>query len=668
MRLFTLQVVKHDHYKKLAEKNIDSRLEIEAQRGTIYDRKGRVLAKDVLHYMVAVSAKRAANKEKLVDTLSKALSIDSWTIRSKLRRNPNFAYITRRISAAKAESLKRVKDPGLILEKRFLRVYPFRENAAHVLGYVDVDNRPLGGVEYQYNRYLQGKAGWKIFQRDAYGKQLLNPDHAGEDPIDGFDVTLTIDMDFQAILEDELKKAVEENKARDGVAILMNPHSGELLAIANYPQFDPNRANRYSALAKKNRAISDIFEPGSTFKIVPFSAALENLHLNLDKEIVFCENGRFRLFGQTVLDHKKYGWLTLRNVFENSSNIGTMKIAQKLKPALIYRYSRNFGMGMVTGVDLPGESPGILHPLDEFSKITPYYMSIGYEVGVTPLQLINAYAAVANGGDLLIPHIMKSVNRADGREVERNTTQVVRKVISAETTKLLTDLLTGVVENGTGEHARVLGLTVAGKTGTAQIYNPQTGNYDPKRYLASFVGFFPAEHPRFVLLVMIRQPGQLYYGGLVSAPAFRNMTRRIMSLASLETPDVAQLKTVVNILPADYIPRVENLNVNTAVRIIKAQQLEVEIVGNGDRVKHQENILENGVVHGVRLFSAIPEKNQKVTMPLLEGLSLKEAMNILEEYNLVPTVEGHGIVVGQFPRAGTKIEGNNLVKLTCESS
>ncbi len=668
VRLVKLQVIDHNYYAERARKNFENRQDIQARRGGIYDRKGRALARDIIQYSVAVRGRHVRDKRKLVSGLSDILNLSSGYIQRKIDKNPGFVYLAHRVSADKAESLDKLKDPGLILEKRFLRVYPFKENGAHFIGFCDVDNRPLGGIEYQYNRYLQGKSGWKIYQKDALGQKLLDLDYTGEDPIDGLDIMLTIDMDYQTILEDELKNAVEQNKAEEGVAVLMDPGTGELLALANYPQFDPNTPNQYALSSLKNRAVTDVFEPGSTFKIVTFSAALECLNLNLDRDIVFCENGRFNLFGQPVLDHKKYGWLTARKVFEHSSNIGTMKIAEKLERDTIYRYARNFGFGMVTGVDLPGESAGILHSLNEFTRTTNYYMSIGYEVGVTPLQLINAYSSLANGGKLLQPYMMKAVYGNDHRVIASNHTQVIRQVLSPETTELMREILVGVVEEGTGQQAMLDGLSVAGKTGTAQLYDASTGRYDRSKHLASFVGYFPAENPHFALLVMVRQPKGYYYGGLVAAPAFRNMARRIMSLAAVQSAPGGDIKQVENTGDINYIPRVEKLNAETARRILESRGFHIELVGKGDFVVKQEEIRKDDRIEEIRLYLNGASAGRDVEMPSLKGLSLKEAMDVLMTFNLNPQIEGHGVVVNQIPRAGTKIDDKRVVKLVCEPS
>ncbi|GAB4376887.1 MAG: penicillin-binding protein [Calditrichia bacterium] len=667
VKLFILQVLRHDYYLSEAEKNTLKRIPIPARRGAIYDRKGRELAKDIIQYSVAIRAKYAKNKDELVRKVAQALKISPKSILSSMQRSPNFAYVAHRISSDLAESLLLIRDPGLILERRLLRVYPYKENGAHFLGYCDVENKPLGGIEYQYNAFLQGKPGWKIYLRDAIGNQVPNLDYAGEDPLDGLDVVLTIDIDYQLILEEELKNAIESHRARDGAAILMDPHSGEILAMANYPRFDPNFPNKYEAENRKNRVISNIVEPGSTFKFAVLSTALENLNVDLDRDIYFCENGRFKLADHVVVDHKPYGWLTLRKVIENSSNIGTMKLMEKLNKRVFFKYVRNFGFGMVTGIDLPGESHGILHPLKNFSSTTHYFMSIGYEIGVTPLQLVNAYAVIANGGNLLRPYIMKAVYDHRKKIVAENKPEVIRKVISKETTDLINSVLQGVVKEGTGTLANIEQVPIAGKTGTAQLYNPETGQHDPSKHLASFVGFFPAHNPQFVLLVMISQPRGVYYGGSVAAPVFREMAQRIYSLASVEPLDLTEESIPSGNREAEFLPDVENMNVEVAQKILENHGIPVEVVGSGLNVLRQQKVQIGEEIAGIRLYTETPIKKESV-MPSLKGLSIKESLSILGSYNVNTSIEGHGVVIEQYPKPGTKIAESSVIKLVCNPS
>jgi cell division protein FtsI (penicillin-binding protein 3) len=649
IRLVFLQVIDHQYYRERARRNVENRNDIPAKRGTIYDRQGRILAEDILLYSIGIIKKRIKNERVLMNALSENLNIPSSTIQQKLHKVTNFVYIAHKVPPQIAEKLTDIKEPGLLLEKRFLRVYPFKNNGSHFIGFCDVYNSALGGIELQYNAYLKGKSGWSIYQRDALGNQIPDLDYTGEDPIDGFNVQLTIDMDYQVILDNELEEAVISAAATDGIATLMDPNTGEILAMANYPNFDPNHPNHYSARSLKNCSITDVFEPGSTFKIITLAAALECLQLRIDDDIYFCENGRYRIYNRFVTDYKKFGWLTPRRIFENSSNIGTIKIAEALEKETLYRYVRNFGFGMTTGIDLPGESGGILSSLKSFSRSTHRYMSIGYEVGVTPLQLLNAYAVLANKGRLLIPYIMRSILTQEGRILLEQKPEMIRNVLSLETTLVMSDVLKGVVKEGTGKEAFLPGLNIAGKTGTAQIYDVESGKYQSNKHLASFIGFFPIESPQFVLLVMIRQPKGNYYGGLVAAPAFRKMAKRIISLS----PE-------------------KNLNFAKLTRQIGSEEHGIELRGDGNVIASISNFSEKQSkdqnIVNVNLSVENEVQMSHIRMPSLKGLSLKEALSTLAELNLSASIEGHGIVIKQQPQAGARVKENQVIRLVCNPS
>ncbi len=665
VKLVILQIIDHKYYAAKARKNVEDRHEIKAKRGTIYDRKGRVLARDILLYSVAISKKLINNKSVLKSELISNLNISSKEINRKLNEGSNFVYVAHKVPPQIIEKIAHLEEPGIILERKFLRVYPFKVNASHIIGFCDIDNNALGGIEYQYNFFLKGKAGWSIYQRDAFGNKILDLDYAGEDPLNGFNVSLTIDMDYQIVLDDELRNSVESFKATDGVAILMDPNTGEILALANYPFFDPNEPNHYLSHFLKNRAITDVFEPGSTFKIITLAAALEQLQVKIDKDIYFCENGRYKIYDQYVNDYKKFGWLTPRRIFENSSNIGTIKIAEKLKKETLYKYIRNFGFGMSTGIDLPGESNGLLNPLKKFTKGTHRYLSIGYEIGVTPIQLINAYAVLANNGKLMTPFMMKSISNDDGRIIKEKNPEIIRDVLSSETTQIMTDVLNGVVQNGTGQAALLGEVKIAGKTGTAQLYDAQSGKHQSNKHLASFIGFFPSNAPRFVLLVMIRHPKGEYYGGLVAAPAFRKMAKRIINLVPVKDPDFSDIIQNEDASRQSTSPGIESSHLNLVHNILANIGFNTsDILSDSKKLQmHPSNEKESFAK--ANMVTEMEPTNPRVLMPALTGLSLKEALQTLSENNLMASVEGHGIVIRQQPKAGSKIHNEQAIKLVC---
>ena len=665
VKLVVLQIIDHKYYEAKARGNVENLHEIQAKRGTIYDRKDRVLATDILLYSVAISKNRIRNKSVLKSALISNLNISGKEINRKLKEGPNFVYIAHKVPPQIIEKIAHLEEPGIILERKFLRVYPFKVNASHIIGFCDIDNNALGGIEYQYNSFLKGKEGWSIYQRDALGNQILDLDYAGEDPLDGFNVSLTIDMDYQIVLDDELRNSVESFKATDGIAILMDPNTGEILALANYPFFDPNKPNHYLSHFLKNRAVTDVFEPGSTFKIITLAAALEQLQIKIDKDIYFCENGRYKIYDQYVTDYKKFGWLTARRIFENSSNIGTIKIAEKLKKEILYKYIRNFGFGMPTGIDLPGESNGLLSPLKKFTKGTHRYISIGYEIGVTPIQLINAYAVLANNGKLMTPFMMKSISSNNGRIIEEKNPEIIRDVLSSETTQIMTDVLNGVVQNGTGKAALLDGIKIAGKTGTAQLYDAQSGKHQSNKHLASFIGFFPSNDPQFVLLVMIRHPKGEYYGGLVAAPVFRKIAKRIINLVPVKHPDFANIIQSEDVSLQSPTPEIKSSNLKLIHNILANIGLNANDILSDSKESQMQPSNEQESFAKVNVIAEIEPINPRVLMPPLTGLSLKEALQTLSEIDLIASVEGHGIVIRQQPKAGSKIHKEEAIKLVC---
>jgi cell division protein FtsI/penicillin-binding protein 2 len=667
-KLYFIQIQKHGYYSTIVVDHRENMHILAARRGTIYDRNGKILARDILQYSVAILKNRLQDGNKTLKKTSQILGIPASNLRKKLKEKSNFVYIKHQVFPEQAEQLERLKNPAIHLEKKFQRIYPHNHYAAHVLGFCNLDNKPLGGVEYQYNKYLEGKPGWEMLEMDGIGRRLPNLDLQREDPINGFDIRLTLDVDFQMIVDDELARGVQNSNAADGIAILMNSNTGEILSLANYPSFNPAKASQYRSEILKNRAILDVIEPGSTFKIVTLAAALEVLKVKIDQDIVFCENGSYAKSGHNFRDYEKFAWLTARKVFENSSNIGVVKIAERLKKEVLYRYTRNFGFGMSTGIDLPGESSGILHPLNNFSKTSHLFMSFGYEIGVTPLQLISAYAIPASGGHLMKPYVLKTIFGDDGREYRENEPEKIRTVISQDAASLMTDVLLGAVKNGTGKEAFIDNIAIAGKTGTAQLYDIEKGAFDSRKHLASFVGYFPAYSPKFVLLIMIRHPKGKYYGGLVAAPVFRKIVQRIMSINTI--PD---LMIAGNVLPASEvtnknIPNVVNLTPADAIDVLKQLDLKYSFVGKGNIVIRQEKSKEFEQVPGVVLYLDQSIEYSEKIMPSVTGLTMKEALSLLNENKILCEVQGSGIVISQLPKAGSKISNGGPVKVVCKPS
>ncbi len=666
-RLIYVQIVRHDHYRSIARGHLENRRELPGMRGSIVDRNNQPIAVDLVQFTLAVRPGQLDDRQAAAKRIAEILKVPTRSLLKKMPAGKPFVYLNKRVSLEQAEKLRSLKLPGLQLEKKFSRYYPYGQQAAQLVGYCDYENYAKGGLELQYDKLLSGQSGWSIYLRDALGNQFPNINFPTVEPQNGLTVETTIDMVYQGILEEELQNAVKEHKAKNGTAVLLNPHTGEVLGMANYPGFNPNQYGNYKLANFRNRVITDPYEPGSTYKMVAMTLLLEQLELDIDNELVYCENGSFKLVNKVIRDHKKFKYLSASQVFEQSSNIGVIKLADKFDKQDFYRYSRDFGFGARSGIDLPAESPGILHQPGNYSKGSIYYMSIGYEVAVTPLQVVSAYAAIANGGMLLQPYVMKRVLNERGEVVAANSPQVLRQVISSETAGRVRKVLTRAVERGTGQTAKLADFSIAGKTGTAQKISSLTKTYSSSSHVGSFVGFFPAEEPRFVMMIVINNPRNGYYGSQVAAPAFKRIARRIAGLPGEDLrPFQTQLASTDLPRIKNYLPAVEGLSVTDAGHSIALKGLSYQVVGEGDMVvrQHPAAYTDLTEVEDVQLWTE--RLHAEENMPKLTGLSLKEALQVLGQWDVSVSVEGNGIVQKQTPAPGRKLAGNAEVMLFCK--
>ncbi len=525
-KLFFLQVRQGDRLAERALKQYERHLPIVSRRGTIYDRTGRELA--VSLKVTSVFAQPAAVEDAAgtAAALAPLLRQSAGEILARLTTDKPFVWLQRQLDPPKADAISDLNLKGIGLFPESRRYYPRQELAAHVLGMVGLDDRGLEGLEHQYDDLLGGQPQFVVAQQDALGRIIFRQEEPEpQRPI--FDVTLTIDEVLQYITERELQRAVERSRAKAGTAIVMDPWTGEILALANQPTFDPNLYKQTSSAARRNRAATDAFEPGSVFKVILMAGALEEGVVRPSDQF-YGENGAIEVGRTTIRDHEKYGWLTAQEILIHSSNVGAIKIGQKLGKSLYYHYISSFGFGSLTGLDLPGETPGLMRRPKGWSALSLPVLSLGQEISVTPVQIATAFAAVANGGNLVRPHVVRALRAPDGLLQRQVEPVVIRRVISAETAQTLFGILRGVVEEGTGKEAALAEYTVAGKTGTAQKMDPATGRYSHQKVVASFVGAVPAEAPRLVILVLIDEPEILRWGGSIAAPAFREIARDAM--------------------------------------------------------------------------------------------------------------------------------------------
>ncbi len=520
--LFYIQIFRSSYLASLAERQHERTIAIAPKRGTIYDRNMRPLAINLPVYSLYAnprSLRKIPHHERIVDELANILKMDAAALRAKVERDKYFVWIARKLPQSVYERVRKAKFPSFGFIKESKRFYPNRTLAAHLVGFAGMDNVGLDGLERDYDRFLKGREGSSVILRDARQRELLLEKNY-KPPTDGFDLVLTIDETIQFIAERALARMYEKYNAKGASIIVMDPKTGEILAFANRPTYDLENAGRSRAEDRTNRAIVFTYEPGSVFKIVTAAGALQEKVVK-ESDIINCEHGAYRVGNHILHDHEPAGNLTFRQVMEQSSNIGTVKVAQRLTPAKVYSYAHRFRFGIRTGIDLPGEAPGYLKPVRLWSKTSIGAVPIGHEVTVTPLQMVAAMAAIANDGVYMRPFVVKYVKDQHGQIIQEHKPHISDKIMTEETAKRLHAILQGVVDNGTGKKAQISGVAVAGKTGTAQ--KVVGGTYSHGHFYASFVGFAPVDNPRLACVVVFDEPRPIYYGGLVSAPVFKEV-------------------------------------------------------------------------------------------------------------------------------------------------
>ncbi|MBN1870728.1 MAG: penicillin-binding protein [Candidatus Omnitrophica bacterium] len=521
VKLLLIQVFKSTHLTNLAQKQHNYFVELEPVRGTIYDRNLRPLAFNVPVYSLFANPRSMSEEDKkeAVEQLAPLLGMSPDFLLERLDREKYFVWLKRKLPAEVTDQIKKLKIKGIDFRRESKRYYPNGSLASHIIGFAGTDNAGLEGLELSYDKYLRGKEGQMQVLRDARQIQLQMREWFIP-PQDGFHIVLTIDETIQYIAESALEKAYKHYDAKAASIIVMDIATGELLALANRPTYDLDHAADSAIESRTNRAISFVYEPGSVFKVVTAAAALEE-DIFTEEDKIYCENGQYRIANHILSDHTPHGTLSFRDVFGLSSNIGVTKIAQKVGAANIYKYGRRFRFGMPTGIDLEGEVSGWLKDPSQWSKTTIGAIPIGYEVTVTPLQLVCALSSIANEGVYMRPFVVKYVKDNQGEYIKSFEPQIIDRTISPDTARRVTEILKGVVETGTGKKAQIKGMTVAGKTGTAR--KVANGHYIQGKYYASFMGFAPADNPRLAVVVVLNQPYPSYFGGTVAAPVFQEV-------------------------------------------------------------------------------------------------------------------------------------------------
>jgi cell division protein FtsI (penicillin-binding protein 3) len=593
-RLMQVQLARHDHYVERAQKQQESTLALHPVRGSILDARGRVLAESIAAESIYADPQAIVQKRVVAKSLAsvRGIGLSAREIETKLRGDGSFAWIARQLPLEVTAEARKLKLPGIYFLEAHRRSYPRATLASNVIGYVGLDGDGLGGIEHSFDEHIRGTPGKVTLLRDARrGVYLVGGDGANR-PRDGHHVVLTIDSVIQFIAERALQQAMTHYRATGGSVLVMDPNDGSILAMASAPTFDPNRFRSFSPVAWRNRNVQDLYEPGSTFKIVTAAAGLEE-HLVTPSQIVDCGDGSITIANITINEHdgKRYGLLSFEDVIVNSSNVGTARVGLALGQQRFYGWIRRFGFGERAGLPLPGEQSGLLRRAEKWTQVSPASISIGQEIAVTPLQITRAVASVAAGGMLVEPRIVKRIVDEEGNTVLEPPRGTPRRVTSEKTAAVLNEILKNVVSRGTGEKAAIAEHVVAGKTGTAQ--KAVRGGYSADKYVGSFVGYVPADQPRLVILVVIDEPRGEHYGGTVAAPVFREVAEA--TLRYLGVPPSIPSRTIgvePPLLaafsqpspqngPASTVPDLRGLDARAAIARAVASGLKVRAIGSG---------------------------------------------------------------------------------------
>ena len=602
-RAFQLQVLQGDKLKRLGERQHLKEWIVLPKRGALLDRAGEPLALSLESQSVYARPHRIQDGEAVSRKLAKILNLNVPDVAQKIASNKPFVWIKRQVAPPEAEQIQALNVDGIGMFFEPNRYYPQGQLAGQVLGFVSRDSEGLEGLELRYNDYIRGEMGSSVIERDALGRRVLVQGVEGLQIPPGGDIHLTLDTSIQHLAEKELESAITKNRAKAGAAIVIEPFTGEVLALANFPSFNPNNFSKESAQQRRNRAVADSFEPGSTFKTILAAAALEEEVVGKE-DLFYCEMGKYAYAGKIIHDTHSYGWLPFYKILQVSSNIGFTKVAEKLKKDRYFKYIEKFGFGKITGIDMPGEVPGLLRNAESWSAIDLATHAFGQGISATPLQMAMAYAAVANGGFLMRPYVVRRVVSPAGEVLFENQPHVVRRVISEKTARLLASMLKEVTnEGGTGVMANVEGFEVAGKTGTAQKADLAHGGYAARKRVASFVGFVPADAPRLVVLILVDEPEVSIYGGVVAAPVFRNIARGALRqlVVAPQKPDltpsgVGQVEAPFRRVPSKIdeaaldgsssaVPDFVGLSLREAVEKARTMKMKVKMQGNGYVVK-----------------------------------------------------------------------------------
>lgn len=617
VRAFQLQVVHREDWQKRAERQYQKVIPLTPQRGAIYDRNGQELALSLEVDSIFVEPQRVSDPAGSARALAAALGMPRDQVLNKLTSKKGFLWLKRQVTPDESSRVRAMKLAGINFTKEHRRFYPNAEIGAQVLGFTGLDPEGLEGLELKYDNLLQGQGGYLVTERDALGRGIGSGDASVQGGAPGGSLHLTLDKNLQYLAEKELQAGLRSVRARAGSVVVLDPATGAVLAMASNPVFNPNSFQNHRPSEWRNRGLTDTFEPGSTMKIFLVAAAL-NEGLVKPYQVFNCENGTYRVGGKEIHDHSPHDRLTVHEIIKFSSNIGSAKIGKLLERDRLYRYLSEFGFGTPTGIDLPGEAKGLMRRPRQWFEVDLAAISFGQGVTVTPIQLAGATAAIANGGKLMRPYVVDHVVNRYGEVVEQRSPQPVRQVVTPAVAKQLSEMLVSVTEKGgTGTLAAIPGYRVAGKTGTAQKVDPVTGGYSADKRVSSFVGFVPAEAPRLVVLVLVDEPADQVYGGLVAAPIFARIASQ--ALQYLNVPPTLEV-------PKQELPPLPQLAQAPTDEDQQEQLPEAEV----------------GPVVGP-------------VMPNFIGLSSRQVLQAMQQSGLNVRMVGSGRVVEQTPVPGAPI-------------
>ncbi|MBC7962250.1 MAG: transpeptidase family protein [Steroidobacteraceae bacterium] len=618
-RAFYLQILQHEELVKKAEKQHQHRVDLPPVRGSIFDRNGTPLAESIHMDSCYAEPKRIKDVNGTAAVLAPMLGVPKKELVAKLSINKSFTWVARWLAPETAARIKNMKLPGIGFAPESKRFYPNVETAAHVLGFTGRDPNGLEGIELRYDSTILGNTGYMITERDALGRNIAIKNTVIKDSSPGNSIVLTLDKTIQFIAEKELAKAVIESNAKSGMVLIMESDTGKVLAMANYPTFNPNSYSRYSLAQLRNRVVADSFEPGSTFKVFTIAAALEAGAVKAT-DVYNCENGTYRIANRVIHDDHPHSRLTVSEIIKYSSNIGSAKIGFKMGEERLSGYLRNFGFGARTGIDLPGEASGYMKR--NWYGIDLATIAFGQGVSLSTIQLVSALSAIANGGTLMKPYLVERILDDSGKEVQRFEPQVVRRVISTETARKVSKMMETVTgEGGTGTKAAVDGFRVAGKTGTAQKVDPVTRTYSPSKRIGSFVGFVPADKPKLTIAVIIDEPQGVKYGGVVAAPAFKEIAQNTLAYLKI-APNMPTTRT------------------------------QVPIESKNDPASEPESVSE-GNIEEMAADGAV--------MPDFRGMSMRSVLQVMEKRGINIRLIGSGRAAEQSPPPGHAIGGKGAV-------